>query len=184
MHLEAIMTTRRAFTIAAAYASTLIGQAGLAGQGRGNEDRHNHGSTSADDFAREVYELHDYLSAWLKGEVPRNDSKPERLAHVLADDFIVVHPNGRHSSKAEAVQGFGSAWREKPASYALRVADVETRLIGDGICLATYKEWHQGEPGRGRVAAAVLRRRAGGDGIEWLFLQETLAPHVEQEPNA
>lgn len=134
-------------------------------------------------YRKEVVELHQFLSAWLKGEVPRGDGRPERLAQVLAEDLYVIHPNGKRGTKAEAVRAFAAAYGEKPPGYALEIGRVETRMLGADVCLATYEEWHRGEPGRARVASALLRRRADGR-VEWLFLQETPAPHLEQEGKA
>lgn len=132
-----------------------------------------------DVYQQEVLDLHRFLDAWLKGDVPKDDGQPKRLADALAEDFVVIHPSGMRASKADAVRGFASAYGKKPPGYALLIDRVETRMIGEGLCLATYEERHRGELGRARVATAVLRRRSRGEGIEWLFLQETLAPHLE-----
>jgi hypothetical protein len=137
-------------------------------------------TTCMDRFREEVLALHAFLNAWLRGEVPDGDAGPERLARALADDFVIVHPSGNRSTKTAVVRGFASAYGEKPSGYAIRIDQIETRMLTDGLCLATFEEWHEGEPGRARIATAVLRDRSGGAGIEWLFLQETLAPHLEK----
>lgn len=131
-------------------------------------------------YRKEVLELHQFLNDWLKGEVPKGSGRPERFAQALAEDLCVIHPSGKRGTKADAVRAFSAAYGEKPPGYALEIGRVETRMIGEGLCLATYEERHRGEPGRARVATALLRSRADGRGIEWLFLQETLAPHLEQ----
>lgn len=134
----------------------------------------------SDPFADEIRALHRFLDAWLKGQVDRGDGEPVRLAQVLADDFQVIHPNGARGDKQAAVSGFVRAYGEKPPSYALEIGRIDTRMLGPDLCLATYEERHRGEHGRARIASAVLRRRPQG-GIEWLQLQETPAPHLDNE---
>ena len=126
----------------------------------------------ADEFREEVIDLHRFLEQWLKGEVPRGDGQPRRLAEALAEDYAIIHPNGSRGGKAEAVRAFASSYGEKTADYALRITRIETRMLATDICLATYEEDHVGEAGRARISTAVLRRRPGSP-IEWLFLQET-----------
>ena len=133
----------------------------------------------SDPFATEILDLHRYLDAWLKGRAERGKGDPARLAGVLADDFRVIHPDGSRGDKAAAVGSFAAAWGEKPPAYALEIDRVETRRLAPGLCLATYVERHRGEPGRARVVSAILRRRADGK-IEWLHLQETPAPQLDE----
>lgn len=135
-------------------------------------------AAKSDPFADEIRALHRFLDAWLKGRVERGDGEPARLVDVLADDFVVIHPNGIRGDKAAAVGGFARAYGEKPPDYALEIGRIDTRMLGPDLCLAIYEERHSGEPGRARIASAVLRQRSGG-GIEWLQLQETLAPHLD-----
>ena len=133
-----------------------------------------------DPFVAEIRDLHRFLDAWLKGGIERGDGRPARLADALADDFVVIHPDGGVGDKAAAVGAFAAAWGEKPADYALEIGAIDTRLLAPDLCLATYVERHRGEPGRARITSAVLRRKPGG-GIEWLHLQETPAPQLDRE---
>lgn len=133
----------------------------------------------ADRFRDEVLDLHRFLDDWLKGEVDRDENGPDRLARALTDDFVVIHPDGSRSGRAGVLAAFDTAYASKPAVYALQVGRIDTRLVGDGLCLASYEEWHRGEPGRARVSTAVLRAEPGRDQIDWLFLQETPAPWLE-----
>jgi hypothetical protein len=130
-------------------------------------------------FQEEIVRLHRFLEAWLKGEVPKGDGRPERLAKALSNDFLVIHPNGTRGSKADVVGAFASAYGSKPPEYALEIGHIETRMIADELCLATYEERHRGEPGRARIATAILQQRSMEEGIEWLLLHETPAPHLE-----
>ncbi len=132
-----------------------------------------------DDFYDEVLNLHRFLEDWLTGRVANGGRGPERLAQALSDDFRVIHPDGSRGGKPDVVRAFASAHGSKPAGYALEIGAVETRLIGEDICRATYKERHRGEAGRARVSTAILKRRPGSRNIEWIFLQETPAPHLE-----
>ncbi len=134
----------------------------------------------SDPFVAEIHELHRFLDAWLKGGIERGNGAPARLADALADDFEVIHPDGGIGDKAAVVGAFAAAWGEKPPSYALEVDSVKTRPLAPDLCLATYVERHRGEPGRTRIACALLRRLEDGR-IGWLHLQETPAPHLERE---
>ncbi len=131
------------------------------------------------DFLQEVLDMHDFLESWLKGTVSRGDGQPWRLAHGLSNDFVVIHPSGLRGGKTDVLRAFATSYGEKPASFGLMVGGIETRLIADGLCCATYEECHRGEPGRARVSTALIRRRNPQPAFEWLFLQETPAPHVE-----
>lgn len=133
-----------------------------------------------DPFAAEVLDLHRFLDAWLKGRAERGDGEPARLAAALADDFRVIHPDGDIGDKQAVVGSFAAAWGEKPPEYALVIERVETRPLAPDLCLATYVERHRGEPGRARIVGAILRRRAAGE-IEWLHLQETPAPQLDDD---
>lgn len=131
------------------------------------------------DFLQEILDMHDFLEGWLKGTVSRGDGQPWRLAQGLSDDFVIINPSGSRGGKSDVLRAFAASYGEKPASFGLMVGGIETRLIADGLCLATYEEWHRGEYGRARVSTAFIRRRNQQPAFEWLFLQETPAPHVE-----
>ncbi|NNE22011.1 MAG: DUF4440 domain-containing protein [Rhizobiales bacterium] len=122
--------------------------------------------------------MHDFLDGWLKGTVSRGDGQPWRLAQRLADDFVIIHPNGSRGDKAGVLRAFAASYGEKPASYGLMVGEIETRMLADGLCLATYQEWHRGEPRRARISTALIRRQAPQKAFKWLFLQETPAPDM------
>lgn len=129
-------------------------------------------------FIDEVLALHRFLDDWLKARTPHGNGEPARLAQALADDFEIIHPDGSRGDRASSVAAFARAYGEKPPAYALEIDRVKTRVFGTDLCLATYVERHRGEPDRARIATALLRRRADG-AIEWLFLQETPAPHLD-----
>lgn len=132
----------------------------------------------SDPFANEIVDLHRFLDAWLKGQVERGDGEPARLAGALAADFAVIHPDGSTGDRNAVVASFAGAHGEKPPAYALEVDRIETRRLAPDLCFATYVERHRGEPGRARIVGAILRRRVGGE-IEWLHLQETPAPQLD-----
>ena len=114
-----------------------------------------HGTDDA--FEQEVRDLHRYLTDWLTGKAPKGDGYPNRLAEALANNFVVIHPSGTRGSKTEALRAFGAAHGEKAEDYALEVGKVEIRRLTEGLCLATYEEFHRGEPGRARISTAVLQ---------------------------
>ncbi len=147
----------------------IIGSGSAHGVGR--EER---AGATDDSFFAEVLDFHRGLERWLKGDVPNRDIAFARLAAALAEDFVVVHPNGRRDGKAGVLRSFASAFGEKPKRYRLEIRDVSLRRYEGGLCLATYVESHGGEAGRTRVSTALLRQRSAGGPVEWLSLQETL----------
>lgn len=124
-------------------------------------------------FHEEVLDLHRFLEDWLKGNVPRGNGKPERLAKALAEDFMVIHPTGSRGSRSDVLKSFAASYGEKPAGYALEVSDISVRLLGNDLALVTYVETHRGESGRERVSTVLMRWRGKDQPILWLFLQET-----------
>lgn len=124
-------------------------------------------------FIKEIRTLHNYLERWMKGEVIDQRRGPTRLAKALANDFMVVHPNGTHETKKNVIRNFASAYGEKPSDYTLNIRDISVEILPGGYCLATYKESHGGEAGRTRLSCALLHNRSVQKDVEWLFLQET-----------
>lgn len=102
---------------------------------------------AAERFVGEVRELHGYLGDWLTGRTAHTERGPVRLENALAEDFIVIHPDGVRDGKAAVVQNFASTYGGKSAGYALEITDIAVRLLGDRLGLVTYRESHRGRSG-------------------------------------
>ncbi len=126
-----------------------------------------------DPFLAEVLDFHRGLERWLKGDVTDRDAALARLTDALAEDFVVVHPDGKRDGKTGVLRNFAAAFGEKPARYRLEIRDVTLRRFDAGFCLVTYVESHPGEAGRTRISTALLRRHPTSGLVEWLSLQET-----------
>jgi len=86
----------------------------------------------------------DSEAAWAKS-VATGD--PSTVKRILAEDFIGVHPSGRHYRKAEMVEGTPKA----PEIFASNaVNDVIVRFYGDTAVAQGNETWHKksGETGR------------------------------------
>lgn len=124
-------------------------------------------------FVKEIRTLHRYLERWMKGEITDSGRGPRRLAKALANDFIVIHPNGLREGKRDVIRNFASAYGKKPADYSLDIRNISLEILPGDFCLATYTESHGGEAGRTRLSSALLHYRSNLNDVEWLFLQET-----------
>ncbi len=128
-----------------------------------------------------MVDLHGFLEAWLKGDVPNTGAALARLADALAEDFTVIHPSGRREGKVAVIRNFAEAYGNRPKDYRLEIGDISLRRLGHDLCLVTYKETHAGHPASTRISTSLLKQRPDAANIEWLFLQETRAPDATPE---
>ena len=45
-------------------------------------------------FKTEIFELHEFLTGWLSGNLPRSEATYAPFAAVLANDFVIISPSG------------------------------------------------------------------------------------------
>lgn len=131
-------------------------------------------------FKTEIVELHEFLTGWLSGNLPRSEATYAPFAAVLANDFVIISPSGEVRSRETLVPGLEQAHGAEGAEFRIWIENVQMRWSGDGACLGTYQEWQQDSSGRSARLSSVLFRRndALRNGIEWVHLHETwLAGH-------
>lgn len=127
--------------------------------------------------AAEVAELHAFFDGWFTGRLAADGEAFARFEGALAEDFQIVAPDGRASSRAEIVERLRAAHGSAPGAPEGRrvwVEDVLVRPVAPGVWLSTYEEWQESPAGRrGRLSSAVLREREGTpNGLEWVHVHE------------
>lgn len=127
---------------------------------------------------REIVELHDFFTAWFRGDLANDGAAFARFEEALADGFTIITPGGIVLSRdriLDAVRdGHGS-----DASARIWIEDVRVRQESCEVVIATYEEWQRsGEaPARGRLSTVVFQRDdAAMNGWRWLHVHETWLP--------
>lgn len=128
---------------------------------------------------REVESLHRFFEQWLRAPADRTAQPPEvridRLKQALADDFQMITPSGRLSSRAEVLDGLRSARGSKASDFRISITWIQGREIAPDLVVALYRERQvESRSITERVSSALFRRREGSpEGVEWVHLHET-----------
>lgn len=75
---------------------------------------------------------------------PENRASPERVAELLADDFIEFARSGGIYDRDRTI----AALADDGAGSARRAFDFQVSLLGDGVALLTYRSIRQAAPKR------------------------------------
>ena len=128
--------------------------------------------------SQEAVALHDFIRDWSLAAVPDDDATYARFVDALADDFVLIGPDGSRSNKAQIVDGFRGAygrWRDLDGA-TLEVRNVTVRSADGAIAVVDYEEWHLLPDGAGNARRSTVVFRWTGDApgdVEWLHLHET-----------
>jgi hypothetical protein len=119
--------------------------------------------------------MHEAIERWF---VTGDDDAFDRLAGVLAPEFVIVVPGGSAVDRDALLAGLadaGGSRADDDPVFGIEIRHVEPRLTGDGYCLVTYEEWQSGDGDEtGRVSSALFRPADGApEGVEWVHLHET-----------
>ncbi|REJ81211.1 MAG: DUF4440 domain-containing protein [Acidobacteria bacterium] len=147
---------------------------------------------SDDDLAtlalREVVALHEFIADWSTGALADDDATYRRFSEALAEDFVLVGPDGGRMGSADVVAGFRGAhgrWRgESLARVEVRGARV--RALAEPLVLVEYEEWHRvGERTSARRSSVLMRRDPSAPGdVAWVHLHETWIAAVDGAADA
>lgn len=129
----------------------------------------------------EIEAVHDFLTGWLNGTLPRDHETFSPFAAALDPGFTLISPSGEvttgrdilasiehgHGSRGDATNPF-RIWIEQP-----RVA---VRMHGH--VLGTYEEWQSVRGATTARMSTVLYRRDSTrpTGLRWLHVHETWLP--------
>lgn len=132
----------------------------------------------------EVVELHRFFQDWFNGVLPPTEEAFERFSSVMADEFVIISPNGELTERDELVERLRAAhgiWRRLSRPGRIWIENLRVRhRVGDQI-LVLYEEWQEmdGES-RGRLSTALFRlRETAPNGVQWLHVHEVWLPDQE-----
>ena len=142
-------------------------------------------------FHDEVAAVHDFLTGWLNGSVPREAAVFAGFAAALDPGFTLISPSGEVAAHADILasieQGHGS---RGDATEPFRIW-IERPLVRERMhahLLGSYEEWHRLRGATTARITTVLFRRDSGrpSGLRWLHVHETWlpghAPPADQAP--
>ena len=129
----------------------------------------------------EVFGLHQFFEDWFTGKISRSDQTFARFLGVLADDFEIVSPEGKKSSREEIAEATIVAHgRLAGEGYRIWIENFSARPSSENTWVVTYEEWQeQGGTKRGRSSTAVFRRDPSSlNGVRWQHVHETWLPKL------
>ncbi len=145
----------------------------------GDVDIDNETTNVCEPCRAEVFGLHQFFEDWFTGKISRSDETFERFLGVLADDFEIVSPEGKKSSREEIAEATIVA-HGRLADQGLRIwiENFSARPSSENTWVVTYEEWQeQGGTKRGRSSTAVFRRDLSSlNGVRWQHVHETWLP--------
>lgn len=134
------------------------------------------------EVAAEIERFHDFLAAWFRGEVARDDEAFDaRLSACWPAGMLNIQPSGIAHAGSEILEkirgGHGSNPEFRIAIHDVRILDVDRR-DGRERVVATYVERQRGArqstpPANARRSSLWLERAAPGAEWRWLHLHET-----------
>jgi hypothetical protein len=134
--------------------------------------------------AREVIELHAFLEAWFRGELPKSEEAFQRLSRAWPPAFRLVSPE--HQT-LEAPALLRQTYEEHAAYPSLRieVRDASSTLVDDGsVAIVVYEERHiDGGSVDARFCSALLADDESNTLAVWLHVHESRIVHPAMRPN-
>ncbi len=127
----------------------------------------------------EVLDLHQFFADWFNGDIANDEATFARLEKALADDFEIIGPDGRLTTRGDLLPILARAHGGRKAlDFSIEVKHPKARKISDALCLITYEEWQSSNQGnRAWRSTAVLRRQDDAPGgVVWLHVHETYLP--------
>ena len=129
-------------------------------------------------FKAEVVAVHDFLSGWLSGSLPKDPATYGPFAAMLADDFMIVSPTGETRQRADLVPGIEQAHGAEGDDFRIWIENCQVRWSDAEACVGTFEEWQEsGGVTCARLSSVLFRRNATKrNGLEWVHLHETWLP--------
>lgn len=126
--------------------------------------------------ADEIQALHRFIESWLLGSVEETRAQFTRFEDAMAEDFVIIHPDGNAEPKAAITNSFWKAYGFQKLPFAVRVENIQCRVVSEPYCLLTYEEWQTGERETARLSTVLFRQVPNQDRVEWVHLHETWLP--------
>ncbi len=138
---------------------------------------------------KEVVELHRFIEEWSNGVLPDDEASYARFSNALAQDFVIISPDGTSQDHDSIVEGFRTShgrWRSADGtpSGVLRIEEIEVVAVSPPLALVSYQEWQELPAGTVARLSSVLFREsdAAPGGVEWVHLHESWLPGASPQP--
>lgn len=143
------------------------------------------GAESLADLAcREVVALHDFFTAWFRGE----DADFAGCEAALGRDFRMVTPDGAVHERQAVLERLRRARSSQPPGFTIVVAELQPLWqLANAILLGYVEQQYRDGSATQRRSMALLTREPGAPrGVVWRHLQETWmqVPPQAQIPGA
>ena len=92
----------------------------------------------------EVFELHQFFEDWFGGVLGNSDDSFARFLGVVAEDFEIISPEGKLSTREELQSGLRSAHgMRSEEGMRIWIENYRSRSLSDDVQLVTYEEWQR-----------------------------------------
>ena len=133
---------------------------------------------------REAVELHDFLEDWFCGRLPKTASGFLRFDKAIAEDFVIIGPDGSLAERAAIVDAVHEDWGrwQEDAAANIEVKNSKVHEVGTSLVVVSYEEWQTTADGTVvRLSSVVFRRSSAAPlGLEWVHLHETWKPTTDE----
>ncbi len=128
--------------------------------------------------AAEVAVVHDFIAAWIRGELPDDDQAWQAFRKRFAPDFALLTPGGAQMTPERSL-GFVREMHGSNDEFRIEARDANILRARAGLVVATYTEWqrnarHAPLRENGRLSTVVFDD--DGDTLRWAWLHETWLP--------
>ena len=128
----------------------------------------------------EIESLHDFISAWFRGECAASDDAfADGFTCRLDQNFINIQPSGEVLTRNDLLEPIRAAYGTN-SEFRITISDVSVQHIDHdgGMVLATYVEHQSGArnttpAANARISSVLFRNIAGDDRLLWLHIHET-----------
>lgn len=127
---------------------------------------------------REIEQVHSFIAAWFRGEIPRDDAIFDAgLAARMDPAMVNIQPSGKVLSYTDLVDGIRTSHGSNP-DFQIEISDVALQFVDGDLALVTYVEHQRGAKNtvpadNRRVSSVLFRGRHAGEDPLWLHIHET-----------
>ncbi|MFQ5640515.1 MAG: hypothetical protein ACE5IR_21245 [bacterium] len=132
----------------------------------------------------EIHQLHQFFEDWFSGKLADTDENFSRLQGVLAENFQIISPDGRVTTKADLAPALRKAHASRARAkkpFRIWIENIQIRLEHSSNPVATYEEWQEidGET-KARISTVIFKARGDApNGLEWLHVHETWLSKID-----
>ena len=122
----------------------------------------------------EIEELHDFFTAWFRGELPADDESFARFASAMHEGFEIVSPDGTTLAREAILQAVRGGHGANP-DVSITIRNPRLLHHRGELALMAYEECQTtANTTLSRLSTALFIDAAGTpNGVQWLHLHET-----------